>query len=254
MLELSIVEVIAVRCLLPDDPVIVASQSDVVFLAIDKVGIVGVFHRVAAVAVLREAQGLAVLACQRELCACQGLGLVFRGSLLDIQVHRGHRVQEEHCVGSPLNEGARGVARVADHAVHHVGGGVAIHLGLRDHILTAVGQAVDLQVLAALQRELAAVPDGPGRHHFVVGFVLGVGILVALGTAIRLFEIDGEVEVPIQVAAQALHLLLDAKAAHLLDRDLRNGGKDEAHVAGGTGRAALGVEEGEGVSTGVTLL
>ena len=243
--------VVASAAVSSDSPVLIARQNDVVLLVLIKVGIVGVFHRVAAVALLREAQGLAVLARQRKPCACQELGLVFRGSLLDIQVHRGHCVQEEHRVGSPLNEGACGVALVTDHAVHHIGGGVAGGRVLCDHILTAVGQVGDDQVLAALQRELAAVPDGPGHLHIAILTVLGVGVLVVQGFAIGIVELDGEVEVLIQVAAQTFHLLLDAEAAHLLDRDLRNGGKDEAHVAGGTGSAALGVEEGEGVGTGL---
>ena len=149
-----------------------------------------------------------------------------------------------------LNDGAGGRTAGGDHAVDRIRDGIARGVQLLDGVAQADGEIFDVDGLAVLQREFAALMEdqivgGAAAAAAAVG--LGVGVVVEDLLSVFVGEVDLKAELLRRVRFADDRLCYLQVGGFLLDVDAGDGRKREAHVAGGAGSAALGVEEGERV-------
>ena len=153
-----------------------------------------------------------------------------------------------------LNDGAGGRTAGGDHAVDRIRDGIARGVQFLDGVAQADGEIFDVDGLAVLQREFAALMEDQIVGGAAAAVGLGVGVVVEDLLSVFVGEVDLKAELLRRVRFADDRLCYLQVGGFLLDVDAGDGRKREAHVAGGAGSAALGVEEGERVLAGIPLL
>ena len=217
-----------IRCRAQVNIIRTASRHDICFLVLSD-----------------EIHHIAIGVFQLEHRAGQRLAVLIE--LLERQSDAADRVGEHDRALNVLNDGAGGRTAGGDHAVDRIRDGIARGVQLLDGVAQADGEIFDVDGLAVLQREFAALVEDQIVGGAAAAVGLGVGVVVEDLVSVCIGEVDLKAELLRRVRFADDFLFHRQITGFLLDVDAGDGRKREAHVAGGAGSAALGVEEGERV-------